>query len=59
MTQVAKLVPPSSKKDNVNLLRRPVVWDEFFTLLKGAKIPKGFLGKKERTQGTEKRDPLS
>ncbi len=44
---------------DVILSRKPATWDGFFSALKGADVPADFLGKKERNQGTEDRDPLA
>jgi antitoxin VapB len=44
---------------DVILSRKPDTWDDFFAALQGAKAPAGFLGKKERRQGVQKRDPFA
>lgn len=43
---------------DIILSRKPATWDDFFTALKGADVPAGFLDKKERNQGTQDRDPF-
>jgi len=43
---------------DVILSRKPADWDGFFATLKGADVPATFLGKKERKQAAQKRDPL-
>lgn len=43
---------------DVILSRKPATWDDFFAALKGAKVPAGFLGKNERKQGLQERDPF-
>jgi antitoxin VapB len=44
---------------DVILSRKPDTWDDFFAALQGAAAPAGFLGKKERQQGGQERDPLA
>ncbi|MGO8693857.1 MAG: antitoxin [Rectinemataceae bacterium] len=44
--------------DDIILSRKPENWDEFFALLKGAKVPTSFLDEKERAQGAHDRDPF-
>jgi antitoxin VapB len=44
---------------DVILSRKPATWDDFFATLKGAKVPRGFLGKSERKQKSQNRDPFS
>jgi antitoxin VapB len=43
---------------DVILSRKPAMWDDFFAALKGAHVPAGFLGKKERKQAAQDRDPF-
>jgi antitoxin VapB len=43
---------------DVILSRRPTTWDGFFAALKGADVPADFLSAKERSQGTQNRDPF-
>lgn len=43
---------------DVILSRKPPDWDSFFAILKGIKVPPAILGKKERKQAIQKRDPL-
>lgn len=44
---------------DVILSRRPATWDDFFATLNGTKVPRGFLGKSERKQKNQNRDPFS
>ena len=44
---------------DVILSRKPATWDGFFAALEGAKAPAGFLGKGERKQAAQKRDPFA
>jgi antitoxin VapB len=44
---------------DVILSRKPATWDDFFATLKDAKVPRGFLGKSERKQKSQNRDPFS
>ena len=44
---------------DVILSRKPANWDDFFAALKGVKAPAGFLGKKERKQTAQERDPFA
>jgi antitoxin VapB len=46
------------KTGDVILSRKPTNWNDFFLALEGVSVPAGFLGKKERKQGAQKRDPL-
>lgn len=43
---------------DVILSRRPATWDDFFMALKNADVPNDFLDEKERSQGTQNRDPF-
>jgi antitoxin VapB len=43
---------------DVILSRRPTTWDDFFSALKVADVPADFLNEKERSQGTQNRDPF-
>jgi antitoxin VapB len=43
---------------DVILSRKPATWDDFFTALNETDVPAGFLGKQERDQGTQDRDPF-
>ena len=43
---------------DVILSRKPATWDGFLAMLKEVKVPAGFLGKKERDQGSQVRDPF-
>ena len=43
---------------DVILSRRPATWDDFFIALKSAEVPKDFLDEKDRSQGTQDRDPF-
>ena len=43
---------------DVILSRKPSTWDDFFSALKGADVAANFLDKKERSQGTQDRDPF-
>ena len=43
---------------DVILSRKPATWDDFLATLKEVKVPAGFLGKKERKQGSQDRDPF-
>jgi len=43
---------------DVILSRKPATWDDFFSVLKGANVPADFLDEKERSQGTQDRDPF-
>jgi antitoxin VapB len=42
----------------VILSRKPTTWDDFFSALKGVDVPSDFLSEKERSQGTQNRDPF-
>lgn len=44
---------------DVILSRRPATWDGFFAALKDVKVPADFLGKRERKQGKQDRDPFA
>ncbi len=44
---------------DVILSRRPESWDGFFSALKGAKVPGGFLNQEERHQEPQDRDPFA
>jgi antitoxin VapB len=43
---------------DVTLSRRPETWDDFFTALKLVDVPADFMNEKERSQGTQDRDPF-
>lgn len=43
---------------NVILSRKPASWDGFFIALDGTEVPANFLGKDERAQSTQERDPF-
>ena len=43
---------------DVILSRKPTTWDDFFSALKGVDVPSDFLSEKERSQGTQNRDPF-
>jgi len=43
---------------DVILSRRPATWDDFFIALKSAEVPNDFLDEKDRSQGTQDRDPF-
>ena len=43
---------------DVILSRRPADWDGFFGALAKTKVPANFLDAKDRTQGTQGRDPF-
>ena len=43
---------------DVILSRRPASWDGFIAALQEADVPAGFLGKKERQQPPQDRDPF-
>ena len=44
---------------DVILSRRPATWDDFFIALKSADVPNDFLDEKDRSQGTQDRDPFA
>ncbi len=44
---------------DVILSRRPESWDDFFSALKGAKVPAEFLEQEERRQAPQDRDPFA
>ena len=46
------------KTGDVILSRKPATWDDFFVALKTANVPTDFLNEKERSQGTQDRDPF-
>ncbi len=46
------------KTGDVILSRRPADWDDFFTALRSADLPCGFMDEKDRDQGTDDRDPF-
>ncbi len=43
---------------DVILSRRPTTWDGFFLAIKSANVPNDFLDEKDRSQGTQDRDPF-
>ncbi|MCC8419962.1 antitoxin [Photorhabdus thracensis] len=43
---------------DVILSRKPYDWDGFFAALKGTNIPNDFLGKEERREQEQSRDPF-
>lgn len=43
---------------DVILSRKPATWDDFFAALEGAEVPPDFLGKEDRNQVSQNRDPL-
>lgn len=43
---------------DVILSRKPESWDGFFEAIKGLKVPRGFLSKRERLQEGPMRDPF-
>lgn len=43
---------------DVVLSRKPADWDSFFAALNSLDVPDGFLGKEERAQGPQDRDPF-
>jgi antitoxin VapB len=43
---------------DVILSRKPATWDDFFAALEDADVAADFLGKEERDQGLEDRDPF-
>jgi antitoxin VapB len=43
---------------DVILSRKPATWDDFFAALERVEVPADFLGKEERDQGLEDRDPF-
>lgn len=43
---------------DVILSRKPATWEDFFAALKGVDVPADFLGKAEREQEAEHRDPF-
>jgi antitoxin VapB len=43
---------------DVILSRRPTTWGDFFSALKDADVPVDYLNEKERSQGTQNRDPF-
>ena len=47
-----------SETGDVILSRKPATWDDFFAALKGVDVPADFLGKEERDQEAEHRDPF-
>ena len=49
---------PRLKTGDVILSRKPATWDDFFVALKTANVPTDFLNEKERSQGTQDRDPF-
>jgi antitoxin VapB len=44
---------------DVILSRKPATWDGFFAALEGVDVPADFLGKQERDQGPDDRDPFA
>lgn len=44
---------------DVILSRKPATWDGFFAALGGVKVPAGLLGKRERKQAAQQRDPFA
>jgi antitoxin VapB len=44
---------------DIILSRKPVDWDDFLSAIQGAEVTADFLGKAERDQGTQDRDPLA
>ena len=44
---------------DVILSRKPADWDGFFAVLKDTEVPADFLGKQEREQGMQDRDPFA
>ncbi len=47
-----------SETGDVILSRKPETWDGFFSALKSADVPNDFLDAKDRSQGTQDRDPF-
>jgi antitoxin VapB len=47
-----------SQTGDVILSRKPVSWDDFFSVLKDAEVPVDFLNEKERSQAMQDRDPF-
>lgn len=43
---------------DVILSRKPETWDGFFEAIKEINVPDEFLGKKERDQSSDERDPF-
>ena len=43
---------------DIILSRKPERWDDFFSILQGARVPSDFLSAKERVQVSQKRDPF-
>ena len=43
---------------DVILSRKPATWDGFFAALNGVEVPADFLGRPERDQGSQQRDPF-
>jgi antitoxin VapB len=43
---------------DIILSRKPATWDDFLAAIEEVKVPAGFLGKKERNQGSQDRDPF-
>lgn len=43
---------------DIILSRKPATWDDFFSALKRTDARADFLGEKERSQGTQDRDPF-
>lgn len=46
------------KTGDVILSRKPVNWDDFFSVSKAAKVPNDFLDTTERSQLLKERDPF-
>ena len=44
---------------DVILSRKLATWDAFFAAPKGVKVPTGLLGKRERKQAAQQRDPFA
>ena len=44
---------------DVILSRKPADWDDFLAAIQGTEVPADFLGKEERAQGTQDRDPFA
>jgi antitoxin VapB len=44
---------------DVILSRKPATWDDFLATIKQVAVPAGFLGKRERHQRSQDRDPFT
>lgn len=44
---------------DIILSRKPADWDSFLSAIQGTEVPDDFLGKEERDQGPQDRDPFT